>query len=200
MRIFALLLLTAVTAVGCSKKPDTASDSGTTASGDQSRLQGVWAVESLDAGAPIEDLKLEELLKTRFQFQGERLSIVDGKHWERMSISLQEKSDPKVMVMTELNEKGEPERIMVTANKSLDPKKQEWIYKFEGDLLVIAIAKDEGARPTEFKGRARSFEPGKPEVAPIFVVKLKKTNESSATDPGPQRMTTAASRRGATAK
>jgi uncharacterized protein (TIGR03067 family) len=193
MRIFALLLLASLTglaAVGCRKKPDPASDSGTAVSGDQSRLQGVWSIEAVDTGDPKDVPAPEEFQKTRFQFQGNRLNIVDGHRWTRMSFSLQENSDPKVMVMTELNEKGEPERIMVSVNKSRDPEKHEWIYKFEGDLLVIAVTKGEGSRPTEFKARAGSFVVGK-EVEAIIIAKLKKTSEAPPTDPGPRPVTTA---------
>lgn len=53
-----------------------------------------------------------------------------------------------------------------------------WIYKLEGDTLVIAfIKKNKTLVPTEFKPRAEATQPGQPPIPGVTVITLKRTTE-----------------------
>lgn len=67
-----------------------------------------------------------------------------------------------------------------TAPGTAAPEAQtwRWIYKLEGDNLVVAFIKsNKTLLPTEFKARAASNEPGQPAVPGVTVITLKRTNE-----------------------
>jgi len=72
---------------------------------------------------------------------------------------------------------------------SVDAERVEWIYKFDGDTLVIALTKGSDKRPTEFKPQARSGANGG-----VTVVKLKKTDEAFIAAPTPRYSGTSTSR------
>jgi uncharacterized protein (TIGR03067 family) len=212
-------LMSVATTTGCGKKPDSTpsenrtGDGNTSAGSDLDRLQGVWAVESWDIAneepkdkdgkvdakqkAMFEDFKkefLNAMKNARFQFQGNKLGILVEDRWERGSIKLDEKSNPKGIILTHLDEKGEPMKIV-----GKERPNDEAIYKFEGDLLVIALPMGDGSRPTEFKPRADNFdEKTKKREAGVAVVTLKKTNEpikDTTSKPSRTSGTTAASSR-----
>jgi len=191
MRNITILLLAVLIGltIGCGQKPSaTLPWSGPeqiTGVSDLERLQGVWAVESMDMGDP-KWLPPEDVTKSvRFQFQGNRLNMIAKGIWERSSFTLHETVDPKVMTLIQVNDMGEPRKRPMTS----EPKKKEQLYKFEGDLLVIAFCEgSDGPRPTEFKARSGNLNPKKPEEYAIVLIKLKKTNEEPKTDPGPQKM------------
>lgn len=53
-----------------------------------------------------------------------------------------------------------------------------WIYKLEGDTLVVAFIKsNKTLLPTEFKARAEATAPGQPTVPGVTVITMKRTND-----------------------
>ena len=186
MRTAALILLASLCAlaVGCKKKPDTGTDESVriVPGSDLERFQGVWGVEKMDSGRRVEDFPPEEvaramesLKQSRFQFDSKSVSMNLLGRQERASFVLDETQNPKAMYLTESREGGP------ASNRS------EWIYKFEGDYLVLAFAEG-GQRPTEFKARAgQPVQRGVPEERGIHVIWLKKSDELPKPDPGPHR-------------
>jgi uncharacterized protein (TIGR03067 family) len=134
----------------------------------------------MDAGSPEEDPTPEKLRDDRLQIGGDRLTIVEGKdhHRESFSFTLDVSSDPKVMTLITLGDDGKPTK-----------EKMEWIYKFEGDTLVVAFIKGgDAGRLADFNGAAwAKVTPGKPGVTRV---RLKKTTEAPPADPIPRSQTT----------
>jgi uncharacterized protein (TIGR03067 family) len=142
MRNRTVLLFAALTAltVGCTKKPDSVPDSGGGVPGggsvsDRDRLQGVWIIESKDEG----DFKREAGMDRgdRFQFQGDQLIRIEAKDdpGERFSFTLDPSKDPKWMTLIRLDSSGKP---IPASLKNREPLKEEWIYKFDGEALIVA--------------------------------------------------------------
>jgi uncharacterized protein (TIGR03067 family) len=191
MRTLAFILLAALTAfaVGCKKKTDPTTGGGNIVPGsDQDRLQGVWAIESVEE-AKKKGQRPDDLTGVRFQFKGDRLTIFEGSRVDVVfAFTLDTAQDPKVMTLVELGHDGQPLRRGATRVGTAprvdagEVQKEEWLYKFEGDTLVLAVTKDPGPRPTEFKPRA-----GQPQVPAVFIAKLKKTDETPASDTQPPR-------------
>jgi uncharacterized protein (TIGR03067 family) len=199
-------LMLGATTTGCGKKPsatpsdnkpgDTATPTSNPSTGsDLERLQGVWVIENLEEasdgkkGRPEEEKMREEIKtemkKMRFQIQGNKMSVLIFGEWQNATFKLDEKANPKVMIVTDLDDKGEPKkRLGKDFKPTSETRINEDIYKFEGDLLVIAHNDDPGLgapppRPTEFKARAAKFKAGtmQPEAFGVSVITLKKTNE-----------------------
>jgi uncharacterized protein (TIGR03067 family) len=178
--LFAALMV--LTATGCAKKPDSAPDSGGgVPSGgsvsDRDRLQGVWIIESKDEG----DFKREAGMDRgdRFQFQGDQLIRIEAKDdpGERFSLTLDPSKDPKWMTLIRLDSSGKP---IPATPKHREPLNEEWIYRFDGEALIVAesMTIEKSSRPTEFKARALSIPKfGQPLVPSVTLWQLKKTNE-----------------------
>jgi uncharacterized protein (TIGR03067 family) len=189
-------------AVGCSKKSDPTSNSGGTpdevVSVDKERLQGVWAVESIDTGDPNQKLRPGDKIEDfRFHFQGDRLGKgkVD-RVTQPMSFQLDDSVDPKVMTVTYLGKDGLPYNDRGPGVVSKEPApSREWLYKFDGDDLVLAVPEHTVfsppiPRPTDFTPYPTSAKPGEPSVMGVTIFRLKKTNENPAFEPargGPQK-------------
>ena len=193
-----VVILVGAAALGCGKEPSgappdkgTSSNPATTGAGgsDLERLQGVWAVESIDRVSA--KTRTPEALATsvRYQFHGNKLNVIVLGMWMSSTIKLDENSDPRVMVSTELDDKGEPRQRTAVDGRSTELAVNELIYKLEGDTLVLAHSIGVGGpRPTEFQARAGKFkdESSPPEVYPVEVIRLKKTNEPvKVPEPGP---------------
>ena len=137
------------------------------------RLQGVWAIESIEVADPKEKMSEDEMEWLRFEIKGDRMTILrKGTIRERMSFVLDRRVEPRVMRLTEVDDAGEPS----------DWRTREWLYKFESDELVLAIVLNPGPRPTEFKARKWvEPEPGSFGIPAIIVVRLQK-DEVAATE------------------
>ncbi|MBM3979318.1 MAG: TIGR03067 domain-containing protein [Planctomycetes bacterium] len=205
IRVTTLALALAALA-GCGKKAETGAPSG--AGGDRDRLQGTWAIETFDEGRhqnhakyeTLEDVRPpnpadpEDIAAVRLTFDGDRLTIaLYGETKDALTVVLDETANPKVLKLTEVLDADARPRGTFAGTKrggpapAREPEKQEWIYKFDGDKLVVAFSKGgDGPRPTEFKARLRSEENGK-EVPRVTVVTLKKTD---APPPARPRYTT----------
>jgi uncharacterized protein (TIGR03067 family) len=211
MRVFGLLLAFVVLAVliGCSKKTEPAAPVIT----DKDRLQGVWAVEWIDRGRGATEADLEKLVSTkeekeelaweldrvrqgRIEFKAERVTMaLSGWEREEFTFALDETQDPKVMILTVPPPKTEQRPARLGTGKSAGPppaerpppdERLEWIYKFDGEVLIIALIEG-GARPTQFKARRKVNPTGEPGVT---VLTLKKTEIPPKPDPGPRYPTT----------
>lgn len=183
------LVLLAAFLAGCQKLEQSFAPPGSgNNAGDRDRLQGVWAVESVDTGDPKAKLppglKLEDM---RTQFVGnEMLVTLAGRPMQRMSFGLQETAEPKVLVITYLGDDGQPKRPSgpagpIPGGKPAPPR--DWIYKFDGEILVVAqpdyaIFYDKPMkRPVDFAPIPSSFKPGHPPVNGVTITRLKKTTE-----------------------
>lgn len=215
MRTTAVLLAAcAALAGGCAQKsriPGTPEDAGPDAAADRAKLQGVWAIESLEL--PNGEKADERVKDVRFVFDGIKFRIAEqGRSYsEQFAYALDTTVKPKVLILTELNADGTPYRAATARGTFRAPAtargataagaqypvdRQEWIYKFDGDSLVVAFrAGRTGGRPTDFKadnglpgrtvvgtGRAATgrFEPA---TTPAIVVRLRKTNEAAPPEP-----------------
>jgi len=110
------------------------------AAGDFDRLQGVWACDSLDTGNPRQPVPPKEVENLRIHIQGNRMGIgfVNGPLGELLSYQLQETVTPKVMVVTYLGKDGLPYSDRGPGVKKEPAPSREWLYKFDGDQLVLA--------------------------------------------------------------
>lgn len=180
-----LVLLAALAALGCGKKAEPVAPApnepgGTpTAPSDKDRLQGVWAAESFRVDPPGEGPPPDVAKTARYSFQGDRLSVAfQGRIRERYTVTVGADQNPKVLLLTVADDKWEPKRIMVTKNKYSDPEKHEWLFKFEGDKLVLAQTIEPGARPTDFNPRKwLPPQAGKPHLSQVAIVTLVKSTE-----------------------
>jgi uncharacterized protein (TIGR03067 family) len=105
---------------------------------EQERFQGTWRLVKFDLSEG-RSLPEEVLAKSRFTFQGDRLTVTeDGKLVDAATIKL----DPT----------GTPKTIDVIAGRGPNKGKvSPGIYAFEGDMLKICSAAPGQKRPTEFK-------------------------------------------------
>jgi uncharacterized protein (TIGR03067 family) len=187
MRSFKLLTLLVVfttAAVGCSKKTEPETPSGGGSSTDRDKLQGLWALESIEDGRPDTPRRQEEIKNSRVKIEGDKLTIFAEGDEMKFTFTVDEAQNPKVIALTEVVEGGRSRRSSPTYSgtrkaapePAREPEKSNWIYKFEGDKVVVAFFKgDDKGQPTEFKARAGKFEPGKNEPG-IIVITLKKTD------------------------
>jgi uncharacterized protein (TIGR03067 family) len=172
---------------GCSDKPPGGAPA---APADAERLQGVWAVESVEAGDP--KLKLPDDVdrtKIRMQFRGDRIAGgVAGNLFETGSFVLDESANPRVMSVTPL-EGGQPVRPQPGSPFQVFPR--DHLYKFDGETLVIAVpqvaifTEKPPERPTDFAPRLD--ENGR---AKVIVMRLVRTDEAVVeAPPSPARST-----------
>ena len=185
MRAFAFCVLAAaVAALGCGKATPPADAPGaiTPTASDRERLQGVWRVEWIDGGGGSEAEMLaagiskeevatyrEHLRKGRTEFKGDRVIMTWLDMRGEFVVVLDETKQPKWMTLTEIPVAAPKDSEPVVASDPRPPEKREWIYKLDGDLLIVAYV-FEGERPTELKARARK--PGVPHVNVMTMKKL----------------------------
>jgi uncharacterized protein (TIGR03067 family) len=203
MRTAALFLFAVLSsfAVGCGKSkptpapPDSGPGTGTGSGGtsDQDRLQGVWKVESVEPGNPTESPPPDLLASFRINIKGDRIWLSkEGENDPKSSFVLDTASNPNVIIHTRLDAKGQPARIVTPDKPEGFVEQTEWIYKFDGETLVLAIPHGPGARPHDFKAtpaRGEKLPPpksGAQYIPAVDVVRLKKTNESVDSPPPPR--------------
>jgi uncharacterized protein (TIGR03067 family) len=115
-----------------------AAGQGSSAKQEQERFQGTWRLVKFDL-AEGRSLPGEVLAKSRFTFQGDRLTVTeDGKLVDEATFTLDPTRTPKT--------------IDVTAGRGPNKGKvSQGIYAFEGDTLKLCSAAPGQKRPTEFK-------------------------------------------------
>ena len=163
MRIASALLFIALAgiATGCGKTAPTQIDQS---AADRERLQGDWIIEKIDAGVSPEKTArlLKEAGQVRFRFEAETFSILSKDEEEKRSFTLSTKSDPKRLTT------HEPETPTKYA------RDYRWIYKFEGDLLVLARRLDMiDDSPSSFQ--AKVSDKGEPQVMIVWLRRVKQT-------------------------
>jgi uncharacterized protein (TIGR03067 family) len=200
MRFAAFVILSALTALvaGCGKPTGSQSgpDGGPRGDGsDQDKLQGVWAVEKYDTGEPDRGPPADEIQKVRVHFDGNKIRM-NGRL--KFSMVLDTASNPKVMIVTEVNEDGKPQERF--GGEKGEIERVEWLYKFDGDSLVLAILDGPGKRPSNFTPRPssgdRPFITGGPKgvktikddnyVPAVNILRLQKTDEAPPAPPKPR--------------
>lgn len=177
-------------ALGCGKPTPTPNAPGAPEPTDRERLQGTWGVVWMDSGnganeaelkAKLKDFdvteeelarELDEVRQGRITFKDDRMNFSIGDGRFECTFALDETQNPKVMKLT----------LVDGAN---GPKTGEWLYKFEGDSLIVAYTEKGGARPPGFAAR-RHESPAlrKPGVLAVFVLTLKKTDVPPKLVPG----------------
>jgi uncharacterized protein (TIGR03067 family) len=186
-RAFALLPLLAL--VGCSGAEPGNRSAEEQVGPDEQRLLGMWEVIEFQAARPGEGPAPDKLQAIRLVFTSDRLTISVGTEWkEHFQYTIDPTRDPKWMTVVE--EDGRP-RPTPGTNRTTAPaaaypggERSEWIYKFEGDTLVIAVADPGAPRPLDFTPRAFSAG-GAPQAAGaapqpaaggrVDVIRLRKT-------------------------
>jgi len=163
--------------VGC-RKPDTSAESQENRP-DADRLQGDWAIQSIEYGDPRLALPEEEWKKLTLRFQADRIFVLFDGHQddEHFSFTLDPEKTPKQMAVTELDRKGQPAIEVSDGGKVREVRQFTWLYRFDGKSLVLAMVKELGGEPpNEFKPRNRAGKEGfRWKVTPVNVVTLSKT-------------------------
>lgn len=167
MRILSpMVLLFAL--VGCSKNAPT-----TARNTDKDRLQGVWAVESVE-GDELSPPERQRMTAARLHVQGERFTLGEGDNWEFSTFVTDWVREPKTLILYEVNADGSSP----SAGRGIPKpaRTRSWIYKFDGDKLVLAFLRTSGTdsapAPADFKAEA-----GKN----VVILRLVKTNEEPRT-------------------
>lgn len=196
-RAFVLLALFA--AVGCGS-----GNSGSRSTGEQiqpgsdlERMQGMWELVAFETARPGEGPGPDKIKAIRLTFTGEKLVIGVGVDYRtNFLVALDSSKEPKRMTVTEIDQFGRPTGGVTTAKSggtqrigsaaktgSVDPlARSEWIYKFEGDVLILAVADPGQPAPTDFTPRtfapastAKGAAPASPPGGRVDIVRLKKT-------------------------
>lgn len=191
-RLGPLTLSALIALLGCGKKSDEAESTGEPTSAplappdDEARMQGVWVAERVDF---IPEVKVapppDELKNLSATVKGSLVIATregaEGK--EYFVFTLDPKKTPAWIDLSEANEKGKIRRRKVfvpeksTKEQDVYEERTETlpgVYKFEGEILVLAFNPPKSARPTVFKvGDPRKGTPDK-EVAAVGVLRLKK--------------------------
>jgi uncharacterized protein (TIGR03067 family) len=155
-----------LTLVGCGARVEPARPSAPKLTGDRAKLQGTWAVESVDDGEPAGG-RHDRAGADRFRFQGETLTVVANPESVAFTFTPDETQTPKVLTL----DADEPTGAAVAV-----PGRQNWIYKLEGaDTLVVAYATDGGReKPTAFAARPTRIDVNGVVVPGVTVVTLKR--------------------------
>lgn len=187
-KLLALVVAFAALGAGCSKKTESGEPSagGGSSSADQDKLQGMWKIETLEDGRPDSPRRQEEIKNDRIKIDGDKLTILADGDEIKFTFKLDEAKTPKVMTLTEVIDSksrlgGSPTFRGTKKTEpppAREPEKWDWIYKFEGETLVVAFTKDhKKPHPTDFKAKEAKFDnPDKVEPG-VTVVTLKKTTE-----------------------
>ncbi|AMV28979.1 hypothetical protein VT84_31585 [Gemmata sp. SH-PL17] len=184
MRTFAVFALFAVLialGAGCKKTEPSSSATGGGASetnsngpspdnalSDKERFQGVWKAASADNGKGPKELSGDRV--PRLQVEGDRLSLRESATdpGEPHVATWDSTKNPKTLTLNTIEPGGKPSARAA----------QVWIYKFEGDAIVVAFS--DGTTPTEFKAQVPSQKPPAPMVT---VLRFTKTTEKPVAQP-----------------
>ena len=144
-------------AAGCGKLPSAADP----LAADRERFQGTWVVERLDTGSPQETARMfEDAREDRLRFEGETLTVTSPRETERLTFALDAARSPRGLTITNPETATQPARS------------RRWIYRFDGDTLVLAFRSDgTDAPPDDFEPR-RSSAAGEPGVTVVWLRKV----------------------------
>ncbi len=169
MRLFACGVLV-VALVGCGKKAEPPARSNP----ERDRLQGVWAVESLESGAELAPPARKHLTESKLHVREDRFALGAGDEWEFATFVVDPGREPKGLILSESDPDGKP----LGSGKGIPrpPRTRGAIYKFDGDTLVLALPRvfdsDSVPAPADFKA-----DPGKN----VLVLRFVKTTEDPRT-------------------
>lgn len=198
MRNLTLVLLTAVVALGCGKKPEAVIDTSPapndrprfppkpanapeqTTETDEQKAQGVWKLVAVELPPDDPAPPPEALTGLRFQVKDNLLTVSkDSKRQESFTFKSDATASPKTVDFTDCDEKGVPSEERFRADV-------RGIYKFEGDEIVFALAVEgskSGYRPTEFKAALTKGEESKKQHHMVTVLRLKKADPNEPVVP-----------------
>ncbi len=204
--LFAILVAGAAFGTGCKKKTEPTTPSADVTTTDQDRLQGSWSIEFVEDGR-AENLRGEEkkrmqdqMAGIRIRFEGNKLIVLrdQERDEEPETFTLDTTANPKVMSLSRMRDAvpsrashpGTRRTSSAATPENREMQTRQWIYKFEGDTLVVAHYDDDMTqKPAEFKARKDEFGPGKPMVPGITVITLKKNDTPPAKIDRPYRGT-----------
>jgi uncharacterized protein (TIGR03067 family) len=168
VRTIALAALVAL--VGCSKNAEPTSRAPT----DKDRFQGVWAVESVECGVELSAPVRQRMMDSRLHVHEYRFTLGTGDQWEFSTFVADWSKEPKVVTLYEVGADGQS--LGPTKGIPKPARARMWIYKFEGEKLVLGLLwgsnADSVPPPADFK-----TEPGQN----VMVLRLVKTNEEPRT-------------------
>lgn len=160
--------------IGCSKDKGS-SPTTPNAPLDKDRLQGVWAVESVECGVELDPKARQRMMDWRVHVHESRFSVGAGEVWELYTFATDTGKEPKKLLLHEA-----PPESKAGSKKGGIPKAARargWLYKFEGDKLILAFLRgndsDSVPPPEDFK-----IEPGQN----VVVLRLVKTNDEPRTN------------------
>jgi uncharacterized protein (TIGR03067 family) len=183
--LFSLLVALTALGTGCGKKTPT--DSSPTGDKKVEQLQGIWAIKKIegrDTSKWSDDRKKadeEEMKNQRIVFDGDKLTIFAEGDEIRFAFKADDSKNPKQLLLTMLDDEGKP-RVRPAGTKKgggkTEPQEEKgvWIYKFEGDSLIIAMNRgDDETPPADFTAKASKFDDGKYEPG-VTVLTLQRTD------------------------
>lgn len=184
MRPAALVLLAALAlAAGCRTKTEPGTPKSVALTGDLALIQGEWRLHSVDEerGPPIGPYPPHVAFRVRFD--GDTCTVNESGNWpSRFTVTLLEDRDPKVMKLTEIVEttgkRYGSTRRNADRQTPRDPDRLEWLYKFDGEHLVVAF--HPGAMtpaPAELKAREPKLESGKLKAPGVVVLTLQRVED-----------------------
>lgn len=203
MTIRILALVSAFALVGC-RGADTVEPApivdgeGIEPGSDLERLQGMWEIVEFQTANPRGGPDADKRQAIRLTFVGNKLIISIGTDWkEHFTVTLDPTKEPKQMTVVEVRDgsaaAADRSGTATEHAASAGGERAEWIYKFDGDTLVIAVADPNVPRPTTFTPRARAEAVGTAPAAAaagrVDIVTLRKT--TVAASPGPRYGTAA---------
>lgn len=189
-----LALLPLVALVGCRGAESAGRSADTTDAvqpgTDAEKVQGMWEIVSFEAARPGDGPEPDKLKAIRLVFAADRLTISVGTGWQEQYVfTLDPTKDPRHMTLIEDDGRargpGTPRVGTVPGGTARKPEGEQslWIYKFEGDTLVIAVADPGAPRPTDFTPRgigggstAKGTAGKAPAGGRVDIIRLKRTN------------------------
>jgi uncharacterized protein (TIGR03067 family) len=187
MRLAAFLVFAGLTglAVSCGKTdpgPPPFADDGPDVTADRNRLQGVWAIDTIETGKEI-DQSVEAVDAVRLTFTPDLLTMREKGRSppENYRFVLATAREPKLLRLILVGDDGEPTPRRDAKTKEAGLQPWEWLYKFDGDALVVAFRKGSDPRPHDFKAQSEAGG-----LAPVIVVRLKRLADADQPHTAPK--------------
>ncbi len=164
-------------------------DSGIEPGSDLAQIQGMWEITAFNAARPGDGPGPEKAKAIRLIFQGNKLTISVGSDYQaHFEVTLHPEANPKRMTVIESDGSGNNARPGTAKSKGTvratarSEDQSEWLYKFEGETLVLAVADPGQPAPKDFTprafgglaGTAKGSSPA-PTTGRVDIIRLKKT-------------------------
>lgn len=166
---FVLLMVFVLSVIGCGPRAEPTTREPT----DKERLQGVWAVESVECGVELSPQDRQRMMDSRLHFKENRCAMGEGDNWEFFNFATDDGTTPKGLRVEEASADGKEKQSKGIPKAA---RVRGWIYKFEDDKLVLAFLRGNDSasvpRPADFKAEAGQN---------VMTLRLVKTKEEPKT-------------------